>query len=82
MPDWCKMNKMTINTKKCKIMKITRKRSPLAGEYNIEGQPLECVNVYKDVGLFTASDLSWKQHVDRITAKANSVLRLVNTLGI
>ena len=60
--DWCKMNKVTINTKKCKIMQITRKMSPLAGEYNIEGQFLECVNVYKGVGLFTASDLSWNQH--------------------
>ena len=49
-------------------MRITRKKSPLAGEYNIEGQPLECINVYKDVGLFTATDLSWNQHVDRITA--------------
>ena len=36
--DWCKMNKMKINTKKCKIMRTTRKKSPLAGEYNIEGQ--------------------------------------------
>ena len=75
--DRCKMNKMTINTKKCKIMRITRKKSPLGGEYNIEGQPSECVNVYKDLGLFTASDLSWNQHVDRITAKANRVLGLV-----
>ena len=66
--DWGKMNKMTINTKKRKIMRITRKKSPLAGEYNIEGQPL---------GLFTASDLSWIQHVDRITAKASRVLGLV-----
>ena len=32
--DWCKMNKMRINTKKCKIMRITRKKSPLVGEYN------------------------------------------------
>ena len=54
-------------------MQITRKKSPLAGEYNIEGQPLECVNVCKDLGLFTVSDLSWNQHVDRITAKANRV---------
>ena len=38
---WCKMNKMTINTKKCKIMRITRKKSSLTGVYNIEGQPLE-----------------------------------------
>ena len=29
--DWCKMNKMRINTKKCKIMRITRKKSPLVG---------------------------------------------------
>lgn len=45
---------------------MTRKKSPLAGQYNIEGQPLESVNVYyKDLGLFTASDLSWNQHVDK-----------------
>ena len=75
--DWCKMNKMRINTKKCKIMRITRKKSPLVGEYNIEGQPLESVDVYKDLGLFTTSNLSWNQHVDKITAKANRVLGLV-----
>ena len=64
--DWCKMNKMRINTKKCKIMRITRKKSPLVGEYNIEGQPLESVDVYKDLGLFTTSNLSWNQHVDKM----------------
>ena len=75
--DWCKMNKMRINTKKCKIMRITRKKSPLVGEYKIEGQPSKSVNEYKDLGLFTASNLSWNQHVDKITAKANRVLGLV-----
>ena len=49
-------------------------------EYNIEGQPLECVNVYKDLGLFTASDHSWNQHVHKITAKANRVLGLVKRI--
>ena len=34
--DWCKMNKMRINSKKWKIMRITRKKSPLVGEYNNE----------------------------------------------
>ena len=75
--EWCKMNKMTIYTKKCKIIRITREKSPLAGECNVEGQPLKGVNVYKDLGLFTASDLSWNQHVDKISAKANRVLGLV-----
>ena len=59
------------------LMRITRKKSLLVGEYNIEGQPLESANVYKDLGLFTVSNLSWNQHVDKITAKANRVLGLV-----
>ena len=33
--------------------------------------------MYKDLGLFTTSNLSWNQHVDKITAKANRVLGLV-----
>ena len=79
--DRCKMSKMRINTKKCKIMRITRKTSPLVGENNNEGQPLESVNMYKDLGKFTASNLSWNQHVDKITAKANRVLGLVKRTG-
>ena len=46
---WYEMNKMTINTKRCRVMRITRKKSPLVQEYNIEGRPLECVNVYKKI---------------------------------
>ena len=37
-----------------------------AREYDIEGEPLGSVTVYKDLGLLTASDLSWNQHVDNI----------------
>ncbi|CAH3043809.1 unnamed protein product [Pocillopora meandrina] len=29
----------------------------------------ESVDMYKDLGLFTASNLSWNQHMDKITAK-------------
>ena len=33
--------------------------------------------MHKDLGLFTASDLSWNQHIDKIPARANRVLGLV-----
>ena len=33
--DWCKDNKMKINTKKCKIMRITDKKSALVRDYYI-----------------------------------------------
>ena len=55
--------------------RVTREKSPLIGEYNMEGQPYESVSVYKDLGLFTACDLLSNQHVDKIT-KANRVLGL------
>ena len=44
---------------------------------NLNIEPLKSVNVHKDLGLLTASNLSWNQHVDKITAKANRVLGLV-----
>ena len=47
--DWCKGNKMKINTRKCKIMRITRKKSPLVRDYYINGQSLESVHIYKDL---------------------------------
>lgn len=50
-------------------MWLTREKSPL--EYNIEGQLLESVNVNRGIGLSSASLLSWNQHVDKITAKAD-----------
>ena len=61
------MNKMTT--------RVTREKSPLTEEYNMEGQPYESVSVYKDLGLFTACDFSWNQHMNKMT-KANRVLGL------
>ena len=39
-------------------MVTTRKKYPLAREHDIASQLLESANVYKDLGLFTARDLS------------------------
>ena len=44
---------MKVNVKKCKIMRITSKKNPLVGEYYINGQSLESVHIYKDLGLLT-----------------------------
>ena len=40
---------------KVKIMRITRKKSPLVRDYSINGQSLESVLTYKDLGLLTSS---------------------------
>ena len=38
---------------------------------------MKCANVYKHLGLLTASDFLWNQHEDRITVKKNRVSGLV-----
>ena len=53
--DCCNENKMKVNVKKCKIMRITRKKSPLVRDYPINGQSLKSVLTYKDLGLLTSS---------------------------
>jgi len=75
--DWCKENKMKVNVKECKIMRITRKKSRQVRDNHINGQGLESVHIYKDLGLLTSSNLSWNSHIDSITARANRVLDLV-----
>ena len=72
--DWCEDNKIKISTKRCKIMRNTRKRSPLVRDYYINDQCLESVYTYEDLGLLTSSNLSWNSHIDSITAKANKAL--------
>ena len=71
--DCCKKNKMKVNVKKCKIMRITRKKSPLVRDCHINGQSLDSVDIYKDLGLLTSCNLSWNSHIGPITARANRV---------
>ena len=40
---------MKVKVKKCKIMRITRKKSPLFRDYQINGQSLESVLTNKDL---------------------------------
>ena len=47
IPDWREVNRLRINTRKCKIMTITKKRNPAVRVYCINGQTLECVQLYK-----------------------------------
>ena len=41
--DWCNENKMKVNVKKCKIMRITRKKSPLVRDSHINGESVDSV---------------------------------------
>ena len=69
--------KMTLNVKKCKLMRITQNKQPFRSSFTLNGSVLEEVYEFRDLGLLTNHHLSWNYHVDAITSKANRILGLI-----
>lgn len=69
---WSKENNMRLNKKKTKQMAISFKRSsdPIP-ELRIDGIDIEHVSTFKLLGVHISNDMSWNEHVDQITKKAN-----------
>ena len=62
---------------KCEVLRITNKRNKIMANYYIHGQQLQIVDNAKYLGLTISKNLSWNNHVNNITKKANSTLALL-----
>jgi len=63
---------MRFNARKCKVVRITKKKFPFSYDYHIDGAKLDSVSF---LGLLTSNTLSW--NIANITAKANTFLGLI-----
>ena len=64
---------MILNTDKTKIMEIYFGEKPLNTQpVTVNGTPIECVTVFKLLGIMINSNLSWHNHVDYICSKAST----------
>jgi hypothetical protein len=64
---------MNFNPSKCKVLSVTRSHAPFNFTYSINGQPLEHVGVFKDLGILIDQSLSFNQHVTNLVTKCNRV---------
>ena len=71
---WSLQNRMEFNVKKCKLMRICKKRSPLLSDLHLNNSTLQSTSDFSDLGLVTNCNLSWNNHIDKITSKANKIL--------
>ena len=71
---WSLCNLIDFNSKKSKIMRITKKQVPFTNRVHLSDTVLDKVKEFKDLGLLTDNSLSWNSHIDMITAKANRML--------
>ena len=56
---------MDFNEKKCKIMRITKKKQSFTSNFFLDNSALEEVNEFRDLGLTTHQHLRWSEFAYR-----------------
>lgn len=74
---WCAANGLTINIKKCQFMTISRLDSPICVNYSIGGNLIERTHAIKDLGISYDSELSFRPHIQAISAASLKTLGFV-----
>ena len=77
---WAITNLMKFHPDKCKVLSVyNSSKSYLENppSYSLDSVPLENIGVEKDLGVDTASNLSWKHQIDRICSKASQKLGML-----
>ena len=71
---WESQWQMSFNPSKCSVVSISpgkKKKTTTPPCYNLHGQTLEVTDSSKYLGVTIKNDLTWSQHIDASTAKAN-----------
>jgi len=68
--EWC----MSFNAEKCSTITITRKKNKITHQYQIHNHVLKRVNSATYLGVELSADLTWSNHINQTTKKANKRL--------
>ena len=71
LEQWCAKWGMHLNSSKCEVMTICRRRNQLSCMYTINGEVLKTVDKAKYLGVTIANTLSWSTHTSITAGKAN-----------
>lgn len=74
---WCDINGLELNIKKCKVMTFSHKKSTIRATYTIRGHPIERVEEIRDLGVIMDSKLSFNSHREFIKSKADNKLAFI-----
>ena len=68
---------MSFNPSKCNTINITRKTKPIVVAYTLKEEPLDNVKVATYLGVQLANNLTWHNHIAKVSAKGNKTLGFV-----
>lgn len=74
---WCEINKLSLNIKKCSVITYTRKKDFIKYDYTLNNELLQRVDSIKDLGILLDTKLNFNLHYDAIFAKAHAMLGFI-----
>lgn len=74
---WCNINRLTLNTDKCKAITFCKIKNPLIYEYSLNDTILQRTNLVRDLGVWLDSELTLVSHIEKMTSKAMRLLGFV-----
>lgn len=76
--EWCKVNGMKLNVKKCAVITFSRKNPRMAlFDYKVGDDKLKRVDCIRDLGVLVDSKLTFRDHVIRVANSARVILGFV-----
>lgn len=78
---WCQLNKMELNIKKCSSITFTRSKNARMFEYSVSNTPLPRATEIKDLGIILDSGLTFKPHIDKIIKASYRTLGFIMRNG-
>ena len=75
--NWCCVNKLQLNIKKCNYIRFSRSTCPLPHTYFFDGKPINRVDIVRDLGVLFDSKLTFSQHISACCSKALRMLGFV-----
>lgn len=71
---WCSLNQMEVNVKKSVHMTYTRRSPKFPTAFYMSGQRIPTSNTVRDLGVIFDPALTFKPHIEDISARANRML--------
>ena len=75
--EWCRLNRLTLNIDKCKILSFTRRQDSIIFNYDIDGAGFDRVSSFKDLGVTFDNKLSFICHIENTVNNAFKVLGFI-----
>jgi hypothetical protein len=75
---WAKQWKMSFNVDKCRVMHISKKKSNIDFNYELNNVPLKITKSERYLGVTISDKLSWSVHIQNVKRDCYSKLGLIN----